>query len=76
MRPDVGRIRYFWLGGCGAEIPPIHDFGSAVVFEAATDGEQGVGIGLQPAASRPTKKWDAPLPPKNQDAGKQPDQIL
>ena len=60
MRPDVGRIRYFWLSRCGAEIPPTDDFGSAVVFEAASDGEQGVGIGLQPAASHPTKKWDAP----------------
>ena len=59
MRPDVGRIRYFWLSRCGAEIPPTDDFGSAVVFEAASDGEQGVGIGLQSAASRPTKKWDA-----------------
>ena len=25
-----------------------------------THGEQGVGIGFQPAASRPTKTWDAP----------------
>ena len=40
MRPDVGRIRYFWLSRCGAEIPPIYDFGSAVVFEAAFSGKQ------------------------------------
>ena len=55
-----GASHIFWLGGCGAEIPPIDDFGSAVVFEAAFDGKQGIGIGFQPAASRLTKKWDAP----------------
>ena len=33
-------------------IPPIDDFGPAVVFEAAFDGEQGVGGRFRPASSR------------------------
>ena len=51
-----GASHIFWLGGYGAEIPPIDDFGSSAAFEAAFDGEQGVGIGLQPTTSRLTKK--------------------
>ena len=52
---------YPGVSGWEAEIPPIDGVGSAVVFEAAFNSERGVGIGLQPAASRPTKKWDAPF---------------
>ena len=48
-----------WFGGYGEEIPRIDDFGSAVVFEAAFNSGQSVGIGFQPAASCRTKKWDA-----------------
>ena len=33
-------------------IPPIDDFGPAAVFEAAFDGEQGVGVRFRPASSR------------------------
>ena len=52
----MGASHFSWFGGYGAEIRPIDDFGSAVVFDAAFNGEQGVGIGFQPVASRLTKK--------------------
>ena len=48
------RIPYFLLGSCDAAIPPIDDFGPTVNFEAAFDGEQGIGFGFRPAAFRPT----------------------
>ena len=38
------------LGGYRAETPSIVGFGPAVVFEAAFNGEQGVGIDFRPAA--------------------------
>ena len=55
-RPCDGASHFSWFGGYGAEIRPIDDFGSAVAFDAAFNGEQGVGIGFQPAASRLAKK--------------------
>ena len=45
-----GASHIFWLGGYRAENPSIVDFGPAVVFEAAFNGEQGVGIDFRPAA--------------------------
>ena len=39
-----------WSSGCDAASPPIEEVGPAVVPEAAFDGEQDVGSGLQPAA--------------------------
>ena len=50
-----GAFQFFWPCGCGAANPPIDDFGPAVVFDAAFDGEQGVRFGLRPPPSRPTK---------------------
>lgn len=47
--------------GYGPAIPPIDGLGSAVVLEAAFSGERSFGIGVQPAASRQTKEWDARL---------------
>ena len=47
-----GASQVFWSGSRGAAIPPIDDFGPAVVFEAAFDGEQGVGARFRPAAPR------------------------
>ena len=55
-----GASHIFWLGSYNAAIPSIDDFGPTVNFEAAFVGEQGIGFGFRPAASRPTKKWDAP----------------
>ena len=52
LRSELGCIPIFWSGSCGAAIPPIDDFGPAVVFEAAFDGEQGVGARFRLAASR------------------------
>ena len=42
----------FWLCGCGAASPPIKEVGPAHVFEAAFDGEHGVGARFRPTASR------------------------
>ena len=55
-RPCDGASHFSWFGGYGAEVHPIDDFGSAVVFDAAFSGEQGVGVDFQPAAARLTKK--------------------
>ena len=41
--------------GCGAGSPPAEEVEPAVDFEAAFDGEQGVGAGVRPAASRLTE---------------------
>ena len=46
----------FLLCGYGAENPAIDDFEPAVVFEAAFNNEQGVGIDFRPAAFRRAKK--------------------
>ena len=40
----------FWLCGCGAASPPIEEVGPAPVFEAAFDGEHGVGSRFRPVA--------------------------
>ena len=45
-----GASHIFWLGGYRAANPSIVDFGPAVVFEAAFNGEQGVGIDFRPTA--------------------------
>ncbi len=42
----------FWLCGCGAASPPIEEVGPAPVFEAAFDGEHGVGSRFRPTAPR------------------------
>ena len=55
----TGASHIFWLGDYGAAIPSIDDLWSTVVFETAFDGERAVGFGCRPAASRPTRKWDA-----------------
>ena len=52
-----GAPHNFRSGSYDAAIPPIDDFGLAVVCEAAFDGEQGAGFGFRPAASRPSKKY-------------------
>ena len=48
-----GCIPYFWLGGIRAENPSIVDFGPAIGFEAAFDGEQGVSSRLRSVAFCP-----------------------
>jgi len=54
-----GRAHPIFFGHATARgIPPIDDFGPKVVFEAASDGEQGVGARFRPAAP-------LPLYPKN-----------
>ena len=48
-----GRAHPIFFGHAAARgIPPIDDFGPAVVFEAASGGEQGVGTRFRPASSR------------------------
>lgn len=47
----------FRLGGYGTAIPPIDDIGPSAVFVAAFGGEQGVGFGFRPTASRWTRKY-------------------
>ena len=44
-------VHIFGSSGCNAASSPIEEVGSAPVFETAFDGEQGVGSGLQLAAS-------------------------
>ena len=46
-------VHIFWSSGCDAASPPFEEVGPAHVFEAAFDGEQGVGARFRPAASRP-----------------------
>ena len=42
--PSVsGVVHFFGSSGCNAASPPIEEVGPAPVFEAAFDGEQGVG---------------------------------
>ena len=48
-----GVVHIFGSSGCGAASPLIEEVGPAPVFEAAFDGEQGVGSGLRPVAPRP-----------------------
>ena len=43
----------FGSSGCNLASSPIEEVGRAPVFEAAFDGEQGVGSGLRPVASGP-----------------------
>ena len=40
------------MRGYGATSPPLEEVGPPHVFEAASDGEQGVGARFRPAASR------------------------
>ena len=47
-----GGASHFWLCGCGAASPPIKEVGPAPVFEAAFDGEHGVGSRFRPVAPR------------------------
>lgn len=47
----------FRLGGYGTAIPPIDDIGPSAFFVAAFGGEQGVGFGFRPTASRWTRKY-------------------
>ena len=47
-----GASQFLWLRGCGATSPPFEEVGPPHVFEAASDGEQGVGARFRPAASR------------------------
>ena len=48
--PKRGAFLFFWSEGCGAASPPIEEVGPSVVFDAAFDGEQGVGACFRPAA--------------------------
>ena len=47
----AGCIPFNWSMGSGATSPPIQKFGSAHVFEAASDGEQGVGVRFRPVVA-------------------------
>ena len=47
--PEAGVAHIFGSSGCNAASPPIEEVGPAPVFEAAFDGEQGVGARLRPA---------------------------
>ena len=49
----MGAVHIFWSIGCNAASLPFEEVGPARVFEAAFDGEQGVGARFRPAASRP-----------------------
>ena len=40
----------FWSCGCGMPSPQIDEFGLTHTFEVASEGEQGVGTRLRPAA--------------------------
>ena len=46
----VGAVHFLWLGAFCAASPPFEGVGPAHVFEAASDGGQGVGSCLRPAA--------------------------
>ena len=48
----MGVVHIFGSSGCNAASPPIEEVGPAPVFEAAFDGEQGVGARLRPAGIR------------------------
>ena len=39
----MGVVHIFGSSGCNAASPPIEEVGPAPVFEAAFDGERGVG---------------------------------
>ena len=49
-----GVSQFDWSGGYDAAIPQIDDFGLAVVFDMAFDGERGIGFGFRLAVSRRT----------------------
>ena len=49
----AGVFHLRWSDGCGAASPPVEEVGPSVVFDAAFDGEQGVGARFRPAAPRP-----------------------
>ena len=57
---DQGASHFLWLSGCGATSPPFEEVKPTPVFEAAFDGEQGVGFGFRLAASCLTKKYGIP----------------
>ena len=52
MHGAMGASHFLWLRGCGATSFPLEEVGPTQVFEAASYGEQGVGAGFRPAASR------------------------
>ena len=46
----LGAVHFLWLGACRAASPPFEGVGPAHVFEALSDGGQGVGSCLRPVA--------------------------
>ena len=46
----MGALHFLWLCGWCAGRPPFEQVGPAHVFEAASDGEHGVGSRFQPVA--------------------------
>ena len=48
----MGASHFLWLCGCGVTSPSFEEVRPADVFEAASDGEQGVGARFRLAASR------------------------
>ena len=46
----MGAVHFLWLGACRSASPPFEEVGYAHVFEAASAGEQGVGIDFRPVA--------------------------
>ena len=57
-----GVVHIFGSSGCNAASPPIEEVGPTPVFEAAFDGEQGLGARLRPAASRWRNSASCALP--------------
>ena len=52
-----GASHFLWLCGCSATSPPFEEVRPTPAFEAALDGEQGVGFGFRLAASCLTRKY-------------------
>ena len=53
---EHGASHISWLSDCSAPIPPIDDFGPAVIFPSGICDEQSVAFSSRPAAFCLTKK--------------------
>ena len=53
----MGAVHFLWLGACRSASPPFEEVGYAHVFEAASAGEQGVGIDFDQRRPAPLSRF-------------------